>query len=288
MARKTVPKNRALKNAEQFKVLNEDDAVEKWRRYLELQVILFAKSEFELLQRKGLFSSSSPVLDLGCGPGLYTRALRAWNPNVFVVAADTNLALLSEFESALQTQPDAGIKIIKWTAGTTTIPKEVRTCKTVILRYVLQHNHRPIKILKSLKKSLGRGSLICIIEEDDGLYQFDPPFPAFERVIKIWDTWAKSYKADRCVGRKIPMMAAKAGLEVVDLNVLAHTPYSSDIDLFLEYFKLSFDIVTATSPRILNASQSHELTKAFDQYARKYGKNCFLFYPQVMTIVRVP
>lgn len=276
------------KKEEQFQILEADQAVKNWHRYLELQVTLFAETEFELFQKYGFSSVSSSVLDLGCGPGLYARALRAWNPNIQVVAADTNPALISEFKNVLAKKPDSGIQILEWTAGTTQAPDEARKCKFVILRYVLQHNHDPVKVLRALKKQLAPGAIIFIVEEDDGLYQFEPSFPAFEKLILVWRKWAKAFKADRLIGRKVSGMVPKAGLELLDLQVLCHTPHRHGIETFLEYFKLSFNVVSSTTPKILSKKEAIQLERGFKEYSKKFGKRCFLYYPQVITVARVP
>lgn len=205
-----------------------------------------------------------------------------------VVAVDTNLALLNEFRESLKKTPDLGIRIAHWTAGSKTTPPEVRDCRAAVLRYVLQHNHKPVQILSSLKKALPSGALVFIIEEDDGLYSFEPPFPAFEELIRVWKKWARAYDADRLIGRKVPRMVTRAGLELVDLQVINHTPYRHGIDLFLEYFRLSFGVVSATTPKVLGASGAKALDRAFRQYAKKFGKDCFLYYPQVVTVARIP
>ncbi len=272
---------------EQFRVLREEDAVSNWRRYLELQVKLFAKTEFELFRQYGLNAQNSPILDLGCGPGLYSRALRAWDSSISVLAADTNEALLKELRDELKRLPDPGLSVIHWTAGASAPPTEIRSCKVAILRYVLQHNHKPVEILRALTQSLSKGTLVFLIEEDDGLYQFEPPFPAFEKLIGVWSKWAKAFKADRLIGRKLPKFAAKAGLEVVDLRVINHSPYLHGIESFLEYFKLSFDVVASTTPKVLNPTAARKMASDFDRYAAKNGPHCFIYYPQVVTVARV-
>lgn len=274
------------KKKEQFKVIRESAATRNWNTYLDLQVKLFAKNEFELFARHGL-PLKHPVLDLGCGPGLYSRALRKWSPSTPIVAVDTNQALLDRFRAALAKKPDAKIDIHHWSAGTGTPPTAIKKCKAAILRYVLQHTHDPVAVLKSVARTLPKGALIFIVEEDDGLYQFEPEFPAFRKLIDVWDRWAKEYGGDRQIGRKIPHIAAEAGLEVKDVQVICHTHYEPGLDPLLDYFMLSFGIVCETSPKVLSKAEAARLTKEFKKYRDAAGKNCFFFYPQVITIAKV-
>lgn len=278
-------KNRS--KSEYFQIVQESTVTKNWNTYLDLQVRLFAKAEFELFARKGLTEKHSPILDLGCGPGLYSRAFRKWAPHIRVVAADTNPALLGRFRSALKKNPDQGIEIIEWSAGQGKPPSQIQSCKAAVFRYILQHTQDPLKVLKSVTQELRKGTLVFIIEEDDGLFQFEPEFKAFRELIDHLRSWGKEFQTNRLMGRKIPYIASQAGLKVLDFEILCHTPYQTGIAPLLKYFILAMKIVSQTSPGVLSLMDVKRLEKEFEKYRKKYGKNCFFYYPQVITIARV-
>jgi SAM-dependent methyltransferase len=274
---------------EQFKVIEESEATTNWNTYLELQAKLFCEREFQLFKSYGFLDliKKGPVLDLGCGPGLYSQALRKWNDKVRLVSADTNEALLEKFRNRLRKKPDSNIEVVHWSAGSAKAPASTKKCTAVILRYVLQHTHDPVQVLAEISKELRKGTTIFIIEEDDGLYQFYPEFNGMKKLIQVWKRWAAAYKADRMIGRKIPIIASKAGLKVVNFEVLCHSHYQTGIDPLLKYFMLSFDVVAETAPKVLSKMAAKKLAKDFEKFKRESAKDCFFFYPQAITIAKV-
>lgn len=58
----------------------------EWRRVLEYQVKLFADKEISFLERYGFDESKGPLLDLGCGIGLFAKAVSKRFPKLKIIA----------------------------------------------------------------------------------------------------------------------------------------------------------------------------------------------------------
>jgi len=77
-----------------------------WKDLLDIQVRLFAPTEFRVLKSLGyLEKMKSPILDLGCGNGIYAETLKKELPNSQIVAVDSNETLLEEFKERIKEKP---------------------------------------------------------------------------------------------------------------------------------------------------------------------------------------
>lgn len=273
---------------EHFQAVDSDAKVDPWMEYLTLQAELFAPHEFDLFVRLGLNKNLTPLLDVGGGPGVYARKLRALSPTTEVLAVDGNPRLLERFEESLRDCPDPMLSCARWSVGESPPPADVSECKAAVIRYVLQHVHDPVAFMKEVGRALGRGSLMFIVEEEDGLYQMWPDIPALRTTIEIWQDWAAAFGGKREMGRTVPSVIHEAGLKVESVRVLCHTSSVVGFKPLVRYFALSLDILANTTPEVLSRERADELLEELAKVSKAEPEAQFLFYPQVVTVAKVP
>lgn len=160
-----------------------NDLSKAWRNVLELQAEYFSPKVNKYFSNYGMFESSSPLLDLGCGIGAYSLLLKKQFPSLKIIAADANDDFLKILSDKITEKKIPDIETVHWKAGHEPAPNIVKECSAVALRLVLQHIKEPINILSTLKNNLKSGSKIFIIEEDDGYFQIYPENSGFQKYL---------------------------------------------------------------------------------------------------------
>lgn len=255
-----------------------------------MQVRLYAPTEIKILKEQGYLDRiEMPLLDLGCGTGAYAELLSENIPNSHIVAVDANETLLEEFRERLQRgSGKRNIEILQWTAGKDGITDKLSTCRTVVLRLFFQHyTYDPQRLFSELNSALPEGSLVIVIEEDDGFFQIHPECRAWRREVELQTEYAKTTKiVKRFEGRMIPQYAGSAGMKVEYSSVVAHTNVNLGTRELMNHFIKTLELVHITTPQILSEDEMQTLCGELNDYVEQHGDNCFFLYPNVMTIAR--
>lgn len=273
-----------------FPNAKEDELNKIWKELLDIQVRLFAPTEFRILKNLGYLEQiKSPILDLGCGNGIYAETLIKEMPCSRIVAVDSNETLLEEFNERIKNKSyQPNFEIFKWTAGKDKPNDAIFKCRTAIIRLMFQHYlFDPIELFKQLNNSLPNGALIIIIEEDDSFFQIYPDCRAYWREVELQSEYAKHTKSvRRFEGKKIPYYAGSAGLRVEHSETITHTNINVGTANLMDHFIKTLELVNITLPEILPEKEMTRLSDELNEYVEKYGDNCFFLYPNVMTIAR--
>lgn len=261
-----------------------------WKELLDIQVRLFAPIEFRILKSLGYLNNlRSPILDMGCGNGIYAETLMEQIPNCQIVAVDSNETLLDEFKERIKDKPyRSNFAIFKWTAGEDKVNDAISKCRTVIIRLMFQHyTHDPIELFAQLDRSLPKGSLIIMIEEDDSFFQIYPDCKAYWREVELQCEYAKhTGSVRRHEGKKMPYYAGAAGLKVEHSEVITHTNINVGTRDLMGHFIKTLELVNITLPDILSEKEMSQLTGELLEYVDKNGDNSFFLYPNVLTVAR--
>lgn len=261
-----------------------------WKELLDIQVRLFAPTEFRLLRSLGYLEiMKSPILDLGCGNGIYAETLKEELPNSQIIAVDSNETLLEEFKERIKDKSyNEDFEISKWIAGVDKPTDAISKCQTVIIRLMFQHYvYDPIKLFAELNQSLPNNTLVIIIEEDDSFFQIYPNCKAYWREVELQSEYAKHTEAvRRFEGKKMPYYAGSAGLKVEHSETITHTNINVGTANLMKHFIKTLELVNITLPDVLSENEMISLSNELNEYIEKYGDNCFFLYPNVMTIAR--
>lgn len=86
-------------------------------------------------------------------------------------------------------------------------------------RFILEHVHDPVAVLRGMHRVVRRGGRVAVMENDISLVRFDPPCPAFERVWATFASLQQSLGGDPFVGRRLFRILGEAGFDDVTLSV---------------------------------------------------------------------
>lgn len=271
-----------------FDIEFEGGLLKEWTEMLEIQASLFGKKEIELLIRRGLPVPDGPVMDFGCGTGAYSRVLRGLFPSLKIIGVDINKQFLDVFKNLSAKKLDPLLEIKHWDSKKEDAPITVKNCKAAVLRLVLNPNAEPLNLLTSLKEKLSPGTLIFIIEEDDGLFVMDPEFDAFKRTLKAWGDYGKKAGSNRHIGRLVPRFASKAGLELVSVDYVSHTNIDVGLDKLFDYFIKTLRVINGLSSNIISKNAVDEIQDQFGKFSSLHKDDCLFVYPLIITTARVP
>lgn len=271
-----------------FEHLTEENLIKNWIQFLNIQAQLCFEKDMSFMSKMGLKDWNHPILDFGCGAGAYTHLLSKHFPQSTIIATDINDALLQEFGSRLKSESNSNIQIFRWNALTDKAPDIIKSCWTCIMRMVLQHVPDPCTILTAVKNILPSGAKIVIIEEDDGFFQIHPELPEFWRIIDTWSCYAKTYVRDCYLGRKLPQLVSKCGYQLKYWEIVSHTNLDWGMDSMIEFFLGTLYLIQTSDPKIISLEEIKQIEKAFVDYKELYDSNCFVVYPQVITVAEIP
>jgi SAM-dependent methyltransferase len=260
----------------------------EWIKTLQYQVDLFAAKEIKIMSRLGLGSGGRPMLDLGCGIGAFSKALRKHFPSQKIVATDNNEAFVTIFRNKLLSDPDPLTELIKWDTMNEATPPAVRKCHTVVMRLVLEYIKDPVAMLLHLKQCLPPRSLIFIIEEDDYFFQIHPDLDALWKVVKTWGLARERLDFKKYFGRQVPCVATNAGLKVLHAELIGHTNFDSDLREMFDYFVATMHLLHNHLPREIDPKEISQMERQFREYVAQNGNNCLLIVPYILTVAQTP
>ncbi|MGW5262780.1 methyltransferase domain-containing protein [Microbispora sp. NPDC004025] len=179
---------------------------------LEAQAELSFDEELRVLRDVGV---PAPLLELGAGSGAVTRRLRAALPDLPIVAADIDTALLAHAADARV--PLMGCDAVR-------LPLADGAVGTVLLRYVLQHVADPAAVVAEALRVLRPGGRLVVIEVDSMLWGLaDPMYPELAGVHGRMAGAQRQAGGDRLIGRKLTRILRRAGFRDVVLRPFATT-----------------------------------------------------------------
>lgn len=252
--------------------------LDAWKRVLAFQATFFGPREMEVLLRYGFGKKPGAVLDLGCGPGYYTRLIRQRLPEHKIVATDMNAQLLEEVQQDL-----SPIQVLQWEAGKDPIPSPLLGCDSVVMRLFLQHVPDPAQVLRTLKESLRPGTRLYIVEEDDDFFHFDPPSKHFLRIKKAWRDHGENHANHRFIGKTIPRLFSESGIQPIAVELLSQTQFTIGLNNLLDYFLATLELIHAANNDLISREEIREIEKYF-QTAPLTEQTCYVAYPQVIAI----
>lgn len=158
--------------------------------YLQRQVQRSWKKESRQLEWYGLRDGMS-ILDLGCGPGYFTKRLADWLPQARITVIDTDSSMLDRARRNLGGIAIGPIAFVEAQAESTGLP--AASFDFVIARFVFQHLADPMSAAREAYRILKPGGSLVVIDVDDGLFGVvEPRVPGLRRVLAaIGDKQAK-------------------------------------------------------------------------------------------------
>ena len=167
---------------------------------LEKQANLGCEKEVKMLRNLGV-SNDNLILEVGSGPGFYTKILLDNFINSEIVSLDIDENLLKYSNNMLKDYKER-VTFLNDDITKSSIPDEY--FDTIIVRFVFQHLTEPIAALKEIYRILKPGGKVIIIDVDSELWGVT--FPKSDLIKNLNSDLAKyqsSLNGNRTIGRSI-------------------------------------------------------------------------------------
>lgn len=184
------------------------------------QIMTLAPDSTAQLDRIGI-EAGEHVLDLGCGPGgvLHLLAERVGKTGS-VLGIDRG----SQFvELARRFTTDRGLSQVEVREGdayATGLPK--RSFDGAHMRLLLVNVPEPERVVREAVSLVRPGGWVASFEADYVPHCFDPPLPAWGRLLEAYTAHARAQGIDLSVGRRIHRLFRDAGVTDIEVDAIIH------------------------------------------------------------------
>lgn len=160
------------------------------------------------------------VLDLGCGTGIYTRALLAALPDATVVGIDRDTRLLAEAQTNLAAEITAG-RVTLVEGDVAHLPFDPQSFGLVTCRCVLMHQPEPDLVASEMFRVAEVGGIGLAIEPDWGARAVYPDPEAYTEFLELARRARPFGFPDLLQGRKLSALFQAAGFEQIRATATA-------------------------------------------------------------------
>ena len=211
---------------------------------LEKQANLGVDKEIKMLRNLGV-SDNSLILEVGSGPGYYTKILLDNFRDSEIVLLDNDENLLNHAKNFLNKDYNERITFIKDDIMDSTIPDNY--FDIIIARFVFQHLKEPVSAMKEIYRILKPGGKVIIIDVDAELW--GGTFPQNDLIKNLNSDLSKFQSAlngNRDIGRSLLTLLRLLRFKNLNIeSVINH----SDI-LGKENFRYNFDKGLENDPKL--------------------------------------
>jgi SAM-dependent methyltransferase len=170
----------------------------------------------ELLHSDTSYPPGSRVLEAGCGVGAQTVALAQRSPGARFTSVDISADSLAEAKRATDAAGFTNVQFQQ--ANIFALPFAPASFDHVFVCFVLEHLSRPVEALLILKKLLGPGGTMTVIEGDHGSTYFHPESGAARMAIQCQVELQRLAGGNALIGRQLYPLMIEAGLEAVHVS----------------------------------------------------------------------
>ncbi len=169
-----------------------------------------------IIHNDTIFSKGSLVLEAGCGVGAQTKIIAAKNPDSDFISIDISADSLKEAE---QVTKSMGINnVVFRQADLYNLPFDDELFDSVIICFVLEHLHSPLKALNELKRVLKTDGTLIAIEGDHGSAFFYPDSKYAYQAIECQVQLQKQSGGNSNIGRELFPLLQSVGLSEVAVS----------------------------------------------------------------------
>lgn len=201
--------------------------------------------ETAMLRTMGL-SPGSRVLDVGCGPGIVSRALaavvdEAAGGRVLGVDVDAEIVAYAAAQAERSGATSVDFEVHDILAAA---PAGGRRFDFAYCRFLLQHMTAHATAIANVARSVVPGGVVCAMDVDDAWLSVWPCPPPLDRLFALATERQGTFGGDRLVGRKLRSVFHAAGLVDIRAGVVPVTGSEVGVDVVL-------DLVTGFKAQLL-------------------------------------
>lgn len=211
---------------------------------LEKQAYFGSDREVKMLRNLGV-EDNKLLLEIGSGPGFYTKILLDTFKNTKIVSLDNDENLLEVAHKMLNAEYGNRVSFINDDIINNSLKDN--SFDIVIARFVFQHLNDPVKVLKEIYRVLKPGGKVIIIDVDSELWGVT--YPKNELIKQLNSSLSKfqsSLNGNREIGRSLLTLLKLLNFKNLNIETVIN---HSDI-LGKENFKYNFDKGLEMDPRM--------------------------------------
>lgn len=168
------------------------------------------------------------VLELGCGSGVFTRALLAALPTATITATDRDPRLLEAARAALASEAHTG-RVTFAQADAASLPFPARTFDLVACRCLLMHAPDPLAVAGEMFRVAAVGGVALAIEPDWGARALYPDAEALAELLALARR-ARAYGfPDLLLGRKLFALFRASGFTAIHIRATAFSETATQV-----------------------------------------------------------
>ncbi|KIX12535.1 class I SAM-dependent methyltransferase [Dethiosulfatarculus sandiegensis] len=172
------------------------------------------------------------VLDLACGTGIISCELARFVAPGRVVGLDGCQAFI---QRAGDREEALNLANLSFRCGDIYEPDlPADSFDFVYARFVFQHLEKSVRALRSIKRLLKPGGLVCVVDVDDDWLGLYPPLSEFLSFTSAARKGQKENGGDRNVGQKLVGYMHEAGLREVRADIQVITSFDLGLKKFLQ------------------------------------------------------
>ncbi len=160
---------------------------------------------------------TATVLDIGCGPGSISMDLAGRVASLVGIDAAAEAVARAEEDRRQRAVTNASFRV----ADVYDLPFDDGTFDVVYGHQLLQHLAEPVAALVEARRVLAPGGTIAVRDADYGTMVHDPPEPALDRWLALYQMLARRNGGEPDAGRKLSGWVDRAGFQ--DLVVTTTT-----------------------------------------------------------------
>lgn len=219
-----------------YNIQNVSLGIEREVDRLKAQAMMGWDKEFRNLKWYGL-EDGMDVLELGSGPGFYTKQLVSNLPLSRITALEIDSILQNKAKQMLSDAHESQLQFVQASVYDTRLPDN--SFDFAVARLLFLHLHHPVKAAKEIFRVLKPGGKLVIIDVDDGIFGvIHPVVESLHTILKKIADLQASKGGNRYLGRTLPWLLKEAGFVDVDMDA---TLQHSDIH-GVEGFRKQFNI----------------------------------------------
>jgi SAM-dependent methyltransferase len=197
---------------------------------LERQARIATPLELSFLRKLGL-PASGCLLDVGCGPGVFTEAMASLAPQGRAIGVDAEAGLVRRGRRRLAGQNER-VRLVH--ASAEDMPFDDAEFDLAYARFLFQHLPRPQRVLGEMRRVVKPGGRVVVVDTDDVGLVLHPEPQGFQSLLDASQSAQRRRGGDRQVGRKLKSILMEGGLTDVQVQVVPFTSEQVGMEAFLD------------------------------------------------------
>jgi len=225
-------------------------------------------------------SGVQAALDVGCGPGVITRAVARACPGAEVIGLDGSPDRVARAAAGAADTPN-----VRFMEGSATeLPFPDDAFDLIWCRFVLEYLPDPLRAVQEMARVCRPGGTVLLQDLDGQFVWHYPPDSELERQLAAVVAALGSTGFDPFIGRKLYTLAWHAGLKGVEARAESYHLFAGSMsERDLDYWNLKLDIALPTAARVLGGQDAAVALKGrFLHYLRRDDT---LTYSVIFTVV---